>query len=62
MEEDFTLCSWTLKLEAFPGMHTGDAIVDGLVYMMERRELNAEYGKLLVRDGASNAVLQTLFL
>ncbi|KAE8892711.1 hypothetical protein PF005_g14922 [Phytophthora fragariae] len=36
LEEDFTMCNWTLEVEIFPWMHTGLAIVSGLKAMMER--------------------------
>jgi hypothetical protein len=57
VDEGFTMCSWTLEVEAFPGMHTGVAITRGLEEMMDRWELRPEMCMLLVRDGAANAVL-----
>lgn len=59
VEEEFTLCSWVLEVEAFPGMHTGVAIANGLEDMMERWELKSEFCTSLVRDGPSIDVLAT---
>jgi hypothetical protein len=61
-DEDFTMCSWTLEVESFPGMHTGVVIASGLEQMLERWELNPEMCTLLVRDGAANAVLASNIL
>jgi hypothetical protein len=57
VDKEFTMCSWTLEVEAFPGIHTGVAIARGLEEMMERWDLRPEMCMLLVRDGAANAVL-----
>ncbi|GMF48233.1 unnamed protein product [Phytophthora fragariaefolia] len=57
VDEGFVMCSWTLEVEAFPGMHTDSAIARGLEDMSERWQLHHEMCTLLLRDGASNAVL-----
>ncbi|KAK1947847.1 hypothetical protein P3T76_000137 [Phytophthora citrophthora] len=62
VEEDFTLCSWTLEIELFPGVHTEAAIADDLDDMMERWGLDAELCTRMVRDGAANAVLASDFM
>ncbi|KUF84364.1 hypothetical protein AM588_10000678 [Phytophthora nicotianae] len=56
LEEDFTVSSWTLEVEPFPGRHTGVAIAKGLEKIMDRWELRPENCVMLVRDGAANAV------
>ncbi|KAE9096069.1 hypothetical protein PF005_g24807 [Phytophthora fragariae] len=53
----FRPCNWTLEIERFPGLHSGEAIADGLTKIFKRWGLNPSLCMKLVRDDASNAVL-----
>lgn len=57
MDVDFTMCSWTLEVDSFPGIHTDVAITRRLEEILERWELDPDMYTLMERDGASNVVL-----
>eukprot|EP00644_Phytophthora_capsici_P013667 jgi/Phyca11/117540/e_gw1.33.411.1 len=57
LDINFDMANWTLEVESFPGSHTGSAIAARIDDIASRWGLQKGKCAVLLRDGASNAVL-----